>query len=108
MLLPYSRMAINRVQGNYRPIGLTSQICKVIESILRDNIVSHLNMHVLLLKSLHSLLMLGLHYVPGDHGSMKRSSPWCFGHFYLPVQVLSSLVKFCHGLSRYPWRTVGC
>ena len=51
---------------------------------------------------------LGLHYVPGDHGSMKRSSPWCLGHFYLPDQVLSNLVTFCHGLSRYPWWTVGC
>ena len=34
--------------GNYRPISLTSQICKVLESILRDNIVNHLNTHTLL------------------------------------------------------------
>ena len=30
-------------------------------------------------------LMLGLHYVPGSHGShgsQKRSSPWCFSHFW--------------------------
>ena len=52
--------------------------------------------------------MLGLHYVPGDHGSMKRSSPWCFGHFSSCSSSLPSLVTFCHGLSRYPWRTVGC
>ena len=39
--------------GNYRPISLTSQICKVLESILRDNIVNHLNTHTLLLKSQH-------------------------------------------------------
>ena len=37
--------------GNYRPISLTSQICKVLESILRENIVNHLNTHTLLLKS---------------------------------------------------------
>ena len=39
--------------GNYRPISLTSQICKVLESILRDNIVNHLSTHTLLLKSQH-------------------------------------------------------
>ena len=39
--------------GNYRPISLTSQICKVLESIIRDNIVNHLNKHTLLLQSQH-------------------------------------------------------
>ena len=28
--------------GNYRPISLTSQVCKVFESMLRDSIVGHL------------------------------------------------------------------
>ena len=49
------------------------------------------------------MLMLGLHYVPGSHGShgsQKRSSPWCFSHFCLYVQVLLSLATFSHGLSR--------
>ena len=48
-------------------------------------------------------LMLGLHYVPGSHGShgsQKHSSPWCFSHFCLCVQVLLSLATFSHGLSR--------
>ena len=47
--------------------------------------------------------MLGLHYVPGSHGSygsQKRSSPWCFSHFCLCVQVLLSLATFSHGLTR--------
>ena len=39
--------------GNYSPISLTSQICKVLESILRENIVNHLNTHTLLLQSQH-------------------------------------------------------
>ena len=29
--------------GNYRPVSLTSHVCKVLESILKDNIVNHLN-----------------------------------------------------------------
>ena len=42
--------------GYCRPISLTSQICKVLESILRDNFVNHLNTHTLLLfKSQHGL-----------------------------------------------------
>ena len=48
-------------------------------------------------------VMLGLHYVPGghgSHGSQKRSSPWCFSQFCLCVQVLLSLATFSHGLSR--------
>ena len=48
--------------------------------------------------------MLGLHYVPGSHGShgsQKRSSPWCFSDFCFCVQVLLSLATFSHGLSRF-------
>ena len=44
-------------------------------------------------------VMLGLHYVPGSHGShgsQKRSS----SHFCLCDQVLLSLATFSHGLSR--------
>ena len=54
--------------------------------------------------------MLRLHYVPGSHGSQgspKRSSPSFVGHFCLCIQVLLRLVAFSHGLSRYPWQTVG-
>jgi len=38
---------------NYRPISLTSQICKVFESLLRDEIVKYLESYQLLLDSQH-------------------------------------------------------
>ena len=38
---------------NYRPVSLMSQVCKVLESILRDNVVKHLTSHSLLLQSQH-------------------------------------------------------
>ena len=30
---------------NYRPVSLTSQICKVVESVIRDEMVNHLDKH---------------------------------------------------------------
>ena len=53
------------------------------------------------------LVILCLHYVPGDHGSLKRSAPWDFGQFCLGTQVLVGIITFSHGLSRYPLQTVG-
>ena len=38
---------------NYRPVSLTSQICKVVESVLRDELVQHLERNNLLHNSQH-------------------------------------------------------
>jgi len=42
----------NRAE-NYRPVSLTSQVCKVFESLLRDVMVGHLERHQLLKDSQH-------------------------------------------------------
>ena len=39
--------------GNYRPVSLTSHVCKVLESILKDKIVEHLNRFNLINKTQH-------------------------------------------------------
>jgi len=39
--------------SNYRPISLTSQLCKILESLLRDSIVQHLEKHCLIFQSQH-------------------------------------------------------
>ena len=39
--------------GNYRPISLTSQICKVLESIIKEEIVKHLDTYSLIHESQH-------------------------------------------------------
>ena len=39
--------------SNYRPVSLTSHVCKVLESILRDYIVDHLDKHNLIGDSQH-------------------------------------------------------
>lgn len=38
---------------NYRPVSLTSQICKLFESLIRDVLVEHLERHQILLDSQH-------------------------------------------------------
>ena len=39
--------------GNYRPVSLTSVCCKMLESILKDNMVKHLDLNKLLCASQH-------------------------------------------------------
>ena len=36
--------------GNYRPVNLTSVICKLMESLVRDNIIKHMNSNSLFTK----------------------------------------------------------
>jgi len=42
--------------GNYRPVSLTSHVCKVLESIIRDSIVEHLQKYRLIEKSQHGFM----------------------------------------------------
>ena len=42
--------------SNYRPVSLTSQLCKVLESIIRDSIVEHLSIHNLIKDSQHGFM----------------------------------------------------
>jgi len=39
--------------SNYRPVSLTSQICKVVESVLHDALVQHLDKNELISESQH-------------------------------------------------------
>jgi hypothetical protein len=39
--------------GNYRPVSLTSHVCKVLESIIQDSIVDHLDRNKLIYKTQH-------------------------------------------------------
>ena len=42
--------------GNYRPISLTCLLCRILESIIRDEILSHLRTYELIEKSQHGFL----------------------------------------------------
>ena len=66
----------NRHQvSNYRPVSLTSQICKIVESVIRDEVVRHLDKYQLLRNSQHGFrkgyscttnLLVFLESVTGD------------------------------------------
>ena len=42
-LEPFPRKASKYIMGNYRPVTLRLVICKLMESILRDELVDHIN-----------------------------------------------------------------
>jgi len=42
--------------GNYRPVSLTSQVCKILESILKDRMTEHLLKFTLTRETQHGLL----------------------------------------------------
>ena len=68
--------------GNYRPVSLTSVLCKVMESILRDAIVDHLTVNKLLL--------------PSQHGFMKSKS--CLTNLLEYLDKLTKLVDEGHSV----------
>ena len=53
---PIFKKGSRAVSGNYRPISLTSVICKVMESLLCDFIMSHLSRYKLIKSSQHGFL----------------------------------------------------
>ena len=68
--------------GNYRPVSLTSILCKVMESILRDAIVEHLAVNKILL--------------PSQHGFMKSKS--CLTNLLEYLETLTRLVDEGHSV----------
>ena len=55
-ITPIFKAGSRMVAGNYRPISLTCIVCKIMESIIRDNIVSHLVKFQLIKASQHGFM----------------------------------------------------
>ena len=68
--------------GNYRPVSLTSMICKVMESIIKDAITEHLVINQLICSS--------------QHGFMARKS--CLTNLLEYLETLTRLVDEGHNL----------
>ena len=50
---PIFKKGAKDLPNNYRPISLTSQVCKILESIIRDNIIRHLKENCLINPTQH-------------------------------------------------------
>ena len=55
-VMPIFKKGSRSVPGNYRPVSLTSVCCKVMEQVLKDSIVEHLNRNGLIRKSQHGFI----------------------------------------------------
>ena len=55
-LTPLYKKGNKRTPCNYRPVNLTSIVCKVLESIIKDAIMEHLEQHKLINVSQHGFL----------------------------------------------------
>ena len=55
-VIPIFKKGDHSQPGNYRPISLTSVVCKVFKSIIRDSIVRHMSSNTLLAKEQHGFL----------------------------------------------------
>ena len=53
---PIFKKGSRSAPGNYRPVSLTSVCCKVMEQILKDEIVEHLERNSLMGKSQHGFM----------------------------------------------------
>ena len=50
------KKGLKDIVGNYRPVSLTSVICKVMESIVRDEVVDHMDMNNILSNEQHGFV----------------------------------------------------
>jgi len=44
-ITPTYKKGLRSDSGNYRPVSLTSIVCKLMESIIRDNVVTHFKLN---------------------------------------------------------------
>jgi Reverse transcriptase (RNA-dependent DNA polymerase) len=56
MSCPYSKRGRKTDPGNYRPVSLTSVSCRILESVIKDKIVTHLDRHRLIKNTQHGFM----------------------------------------------------
>ena len=87
---PIFKNGSRHLAANYRPVSLTSQICKVFESLMRDVIVRHLEDNELLKDSQHgfrrgrSCLTNLLTFLDRVSGCLDEGRPWTWYFWTLP------------------------
>ena len=65
--------------SNYRPVSITSIVCKIMESITRDNLIKHINLNNLFSKCQHGFIK-GCSCTSNNTRSLDRRN-------YLPTSI---------------------
>ena len=55
-ITPIFKKGSKSVAGNYRPVSLTSVVCKIMESIIKDSILKHIIQHKIINESQHGFM----------------------------------------------------
>ena len=55
-VIPLFKKGKKSQPGNYRPVSLTSIVCRIMESIIRDNLIIHMNSNNLFSKCQHGFI----------------------------------------------------
>jgi hypothetical protein len=55
-ITPIHKSGNKNVMSNYRPVSLTSVVCKIMEKIVKDNIMTHLIKHQLITRNQHGFV----------------------------------------------------
>ena len=74
-IMPLFKKGDPSVVGNYRPISLTSTLCKVMETIIKDNLLSHAISNKIINHNQHS-------FIPGRSTCsqlLETQYDWCSG-----------------------------
>ena len=83
---PLFKKGSKLVRSNYRPVSLTSVICKIIESIVRDPIMRHLKINEII--------------TPGQHGFVPNKA--CMTNLLETLDIITDAVNkriFCGTIS---------
>ena len=55
-ITPLHKSGSKNIMSNYRPVSLTSIVCKIMEGLVKDNIMAHLTKHKLITKNQHGFV----------------------------------------------------
>ena len=74
-IMPLVKKGDPSIVGNYRPISLTSTLCKVMETIIKDNLLSHIISNNIISHNQHG-------FIPGRSTCsqlLETQYDWCSG-----------------------------
>jgi hypothetical protein len=103
---PIFKKGVKADPGNYRPVSLTSVCCKVLESVIRDDLMEHLLRNNLMRESQHGFMARKscttnlLEFLRHSRTRWTRGTPWTSSSLTSP----RLLTRCCTGGYSHSWR----